>query len=55
VAEWLNAPHSKFGDGDYLADCPVPIRLNRLFIFELGPSPDAVLSSVVLSSSVAKW
>jgi hypothetical protein len=36
VAEWLKAPHSKFGDGDNLADYAVPTRLNKLFIFEHG-------------------
>ena len=36
VAEWLKAPHSKFGDGDNIADYAVPTRLNKLFIFEHG-------------------
>jgi hypothetical protein len=55
VAEWLNAPHSKFGNGDNVAYYLVPIRLNELAIFEQRPLPDTALSCSVLSSWVAKW
>ena len=55
VAEWLNAPHSKFGNGNNFAYYPVPIDLNKLAIFVHRLLPDAVLSCFVLSSWVAKW
>jgi outer membrane immunogenic protein len=34
VAEWLKAPHSKFGGGDNLGCYPVPTCLNKLTIFK---------------------
>ena len=55
LGEWLKAPHSKFGDGDNLADYVVPTRLNKLVIFEHGPLRGATPSCSVLSGWVAKW
>ena len=55
VAEWLKAPHSKFGDGDAFADDPVLIRLNKLTLSSTGQRRGASLSCSVLSRWVAKW
>jgi hypothetical protein len=55
VAEWLKAPHSKFGGGDNLGCYRVPTCLNKLTIFKHRSLSDDVLSCFVLSSSVAKW